>query len=541
MLPRIQPAVVISSVLAIGGAAGVIAHASTLYSPAVVGSLPAQNAFVALLVCTAALESLYGPCGGAQLCAPSARGRAAALCRTWAPRVSALAAAVAAVLYAVGYRLDTAAWSLSLAVALVLGSVGTAKAGGGAEELKTHSYSPLNGPLNTDATVSVLDTEMDESPASSRCADARSCCCAPSDASLPRRALFYCHGVVWGAILVCATLLLGGSGTIAVGWRRFTPRGAFYTVPVNGADVHMHAWCAGPSPNAKPTIFIDCGGGGHSSSDVYGLVDALAAAGRRTCTADPPGTGWTKLSAAEVRSNTVSSWSLDVLAALGETPPYVLVGTMDDAAERIYLSALQSPASVSALIPMQYGPPEMATYATFKGLTEAAATPYAVAQIRARLSLCDVIRSLGVAWGLVGAFVPSSPPHAYEGDFAAKNFLNLMHEGQWDMQCRYLSEQIAQPSTLFSPSLWTSNRTLQSTVPVFALANTPADPCTGGLTGDGCALQRFSVLAARDFMVNMTTMTPRSSFADCGGACDGWLGDGYESNVAWVTAKILAV
>jgi len=213
---------------------------------------------------------------------------------------------------------------------------------------------------------------------------------------------------------------------------------------------------------------------------------------------------------------------------------------MDDAAERIYWSALQSPSSVSALVPMQYAPPEMALYAAFKGLDEAGATPYALSQIRSRRSLCDVIRSIGVAWGFVGAVIPSSPSHSYLGDFAAKNFLNLLHEGQWDMQCRYLSMQIAAPTTLFTPSLWASNRTLQSTVPVFALANSPVDPCAGGLTGDDCAFQQFAERAARDFMQNMTTMTPRSFFEDCSGACDGWLGDGYVTNVAWVTARILA-
>jgi hypothetical protein len=535
---------VLSALLALGGALGVIAHLSSLYTAAVPASLPAQDAFIALLVCVAALESLYAPCGGAQRCAPAARGRAAALCRTFAPRVSACAAFVAAVLFAVGYRLDTAAWSLCLALAFLLGGVGAAAATAdvGAEPQKAHAYSPLAGPLNSpDASVSALDAEPeDAAPPTARCADARSCCCAPGDASLPRRALFYAHGLVWGALLVCATLLVGGSGTIAVGWRRFTPRGSFYTIPVRGAAVRMHAFCAGPTPNAKPTIFIDCGGGGHSSSDVYGLVDALAAAGRRVCTADPPGTGWTRLGALEVRVDTVASWSLDVLSALGETPPFVLVGTMDDAAERIYLSALQSPSSVSALVPMQYAPPEMALYAAFKGLDEAGATPYALSQIRSRRSLCDVIRSLGVAWGLVSAVIPSSPSRAYVGDFAAKNFLNLLHEGQWDMQCRYLSAQIAAPTTLFTPSLWASNRSLQSTVPVFALANSPADPCAGGLAGDACALQRFAVRAARDFMRNMSTMTPRSSFEDCSGACDGWLGDGFVSNVAWVTARILA-
>jgi hypothetical protein len=189
-------------------------------------------------------------------------------------------------------------------------------------------------------------------------------------------------------------------------------------------------------------------------------------------------------------------------------------------------------------VPMQFAPPEMALYAAFKGLTEAGATPHALAQIRSRLSMCDIYRSIGVAWGLVGAFIPSSPSKPYRGDYGAKNFLNLLHEGQWDSQCRYLAAQIADPTLLFAPSLWTRNRTLQSTVPVLALANSPKDPCSGGLVGDDCALQLYAVAAAKDFMRNMTTMSAGGRFRDCGGACDGWLGDGFVSNVDWVVARI---
>jgi hypothetical protein len=83
------------------------------------------------------------------------------------------------------------------------------------------------------------------------------------------------------------SMMLGGAWLQAQGYQMYPPRGRFVDIRVGTGETtrRVHVWCTGPPPNlAQPTIFFDCGGGGHSMSDLWGLQDALNAAGRRVCT-----------------------------------------------------------------------------------------------------------------------------------------------------------------------------------------------------------------------------------------------------------------
>ena len=356
-----------------------------------------------------------------------------------------------------------------------------------------------------------------------------------------RRVLAALHAVVWALACTALILCIGGALTLAVSWRRFPAHGGFYEVEVAGATVRMQAWCQGPPPSAAPTIFLDFGGGGHSSSDVYGLADALVAAGRRVCSADPPGTGWTALGSADTTVLDVGTfWSLPLLAAMGEPGPFVLIGSMDGGASRIYLAALATPAAVAALVPMQYGLGEFINIQAFRGWGDAQAQAYAASTLAGRLALCDAIRFLGTTWGVVGLVVGGAPPPGYTpaDTWAEKNFLNLMHEGQWDLQCRMLADQVRNPEKNFAPDPWTANRSLASHIRVLALDNPPADPCAYSPSPDDCALQHFSTARNSHFMRNMTTMTPGSAYLRCDACPGSWLGAG-DSNLPWITASVI--
>ena len=523
--------------LVIAGAAGAAAHAAALYTPSLAGPPPALDALLALLTAAAAAEALFWR---RPACAPVARGRAAWACRTGAPAAAAATSALAGVLFAVGYRLDAFAWCLALAAAFALVAASAGAAGAAPAPAPAP---PVYSPLSSDApeAFGINGAAADEAaagpPDAAPCAvRAAGCCCAPAGSTRAGHALFIAHAALWGALVATSVGLLGGAATVAIGWRRFPPRGARYSVPAGGATVAMHAWCEGARGGALPTVFLDVGGGGHSSSDVYGLAAALAAGGRRVCSADPPGTGWTRLGAARPAELDAAPWALPLLAAMGEAPPFTLVGTMDGGAARIYAAALSAPDAVAALVPMQYGPPEFAMYADFKRLDAGAAAAYARSTLAGRLALCDLYRSLGVGWGLIGAFIPPAPP-GYMGEWAEKNFLNLEHEGQWDSQCRLLAAQVRDPSLALAPDIWAANRSLAPHVRVLALANSPRDPCAG-LAGDACAFQTFADAASTAFMRDMATMTRGSNFSDCAGACAGWLGDG--TNTAWVVAQMAA-
>jgi hypothetical protein len=312
----------------------------------------------------------------------------------------------------------------------------------------------------------------------------------------------------------------------------------------------VHAWCSGPPHDpARPTIWLDFGGGGHSSSDALGLQFALNAGGRRVCTQDPPGTAWSPLlqPANEVDAGAAARQRA-LIAATGEAGPFVFVGSMDGGAERVYAFALAFPELTAALVPMQYGVAEFEGYAAFKGLapTDPAVLDYAKSQIAARVGACDLIRFLGVQWGLVAAFTPPAPSFVPAGAQEECHFLNLWHEGQWDMQCRLLAAQVADPPTIMAKSLWGVNRSLARAVPVLAVGNFPRDPCAvSGIPAgsDDCAIFRAQMALNEQFMRNMTTMTPGSAFVngcdvDTAPFCKDWAGGG--ATVPFVASSVLA-
>lgn len=289
---------------------------------------------------------------------------------------------------------------------------------------------------------------------------------------------------------------------------------------------------------------------GHSMSDVYGLQEAFISSGRRVCLYDPPGTGWSSQGPAfngdASDSNPVHSRLISALISqMGEPGPFVFIGSMDGGAERIYKMGLERPDLVRALVPMQYGAPEFASTAVYFNYSQAQAEDFAVISLTPRLSFCDIIRFLGVQWGLVGLFVPSDPNFVPKDRQGEKNFLNLFHEGQWDMQCRILSSQVNNPSFALKPSLWSSNRSLSAHIPVLAIDNPGPDPCTGdGAPSpgtDACNIIRLSKTMNTAFMKSMTTMTINSTFVQClqgPAVCLDWLGGG--TTVPFVASTVIA-
>lgn len=190
---------------------------------------------------------------------------------------------------------------------------------------------------------------------------------------------------------------------------------------------------------------------------------------------------------------------------------------------------------------------EFEGYAAFHGLapTNPAVLAYAKAQIASRVAACDVIRFLGVQWGLVAAFTPPSPDFVPAGAQEECHFLNLWHEGQWDQQCRLLAAQVADPATIMARSLWQRNRSLSPAVPVLAVGNFPKDPCAVSsmpAASDDCAIFRLQMALNEALMRNMTTMSPGSVFVngcdvDTAPFCRGWAGGG--ATVPTVAAAIL--
>ena len=536
-----------TSALALAGLLGTSLHASQLLvpTPPPSGGGSSLNVLLASLLAFFAGEALWVQLGGE----PLARGAYARRCRLACTALPLLVVPTLALLFIIGYRLDAAAWCVPLFLALLLPARTQLRwaAEGAAAPLPT----PLSPRLLTEEGGAAAEGPEQPAapPAPASAPAALQQCCCPAGARPLQRAAFFAHSGLWCAAVVTLTLLLGGAGTIAAGWRRYAHRGALYSLP--DIPARVHAWCTGPpAPTTRggaPTIWLEVGGGGHSSSDTYGLQFALNAAGRRVCTSDPPGTAWSPLLASAAPSAAAAAQRMRALmAAMGEPGPFVLVGTMDDGAERIYEFALAYPALVSALVPMQYGIAEFTAKALRSGWDPvgAQAQAYAVAQVRPRLAMCQLITFLGVPWGLMPLLVPRSATFVPADAQDECHFLNLEHEGQWDMQCRYLAAQLSQPRALVAPSAWQSNRSLSASIPVLALANVPRDVCApAGLAGEECAVAALGAALNLDFMRNMTSMSAGSVFLNACAedglpVCKEWLGSG--ASVPFVRDSILA-
>ena len=78
-------------------------------------------------------------------------------------------------------------------------------------------------------------------------------------------------------------------------------RGKFVTVNLEGTDksLKMHYICEGPINDSFPVIWYECcfnyrmdADANHGTFDFYGIQQAFVAKGRRFCTFDKPGVGW---------------------------------------------------------------------------------------------------------------------------------------------------------------------------------------------------------------------------------------------------------
>lgn len=331
--------------------------------------------------------------------------------------------------------------------------------------------------------------------------------------------------------------LLGGAWSQAIGYQTFGPRGQFYPLRLPSGEVDVMAYCVGPRNTSLPTFIFDVGGGGHSSSDIYGLEHALVALGRRVCQYDYPGCGWSGYARGVAQPSILDH----VIQALGEEGPFIFLGTMDGAADRVYEHALSHPDDVVALIAMELGAGEFVLHQQLRQLGDADAREYARQVTRGRQQIGGVIAGVLVQWGLMGALVPVKGTYVPAELEEEMLFLNLRNEMQWTTQYRILVHWASHPEEVLRPSLWLRDRRLSQRIPVLSFLNMPnvTAQCLReslDLGGDACNYRRQEVAANYDFNVAMTNMTPASELVLCDD-CEGFLSGG--GNLQWAVDHIM--
>lgn len=100
------------------------------------------------------------------------------------------------------------------------------------------------------------------------------------------------------------------------------PRGQMVDI---GSGRRMHIICAGPAAGARPTVLLEAGAFGFSA-DWAAVQDKLAAAGLRSCAYDRAGLGFSDPGPAPRDSHAIVDDLEALLAAKGETGPFILCG-----------------------------------------------------------------------------------------------------------------------------------------------------------------------------------------------------------------------
>jgi pimeloyl-ACP methyl ester carboxylesterase len=110
-------------------------------------------------------------------------------------------------------------------------------------------------------------------------------------------------------------------------YRTFLPPGKLVSFEYRGTQITMHMWCRGPQDSGKPTMLTEHGGGSNSvSSD--GVAEVWVAAGRRVCSYDRLGYGWTPSWIQRPKGGVFKSGVVLVklLQAAGEPGPFICIG-----------------------------------------------------------------------------------------------------------------------------------------------------------------------------------------------------------------------
>ena len=84
----------------------------------------------------------------------------------------------------------------------------------------------------------------------------------------------------------------------------------------------------------------------------------------------------------------------------------------------------------------------------------------------ARLAFGNIINFFAVSWGLIVAFAPPSKAYVPQNLAYESIFLNIYNERQWTTNCAYLYTSVVNASDTILPSIWMTNSSLSSAIPV---------------------------------------------------------------------------
>ncbi|CAH1233766.1 Hypp823 [Branchiostoma lanceolatum] len=350
-----------------------------------------------------------------------------------------------------------------------------------------------------------------------------------------KRAGYVLNGCLRALVLLFFGMMLGGAWIQGIGYAQHggsAAPGTFLEVRYGLGTQRFHVWCDGPVNASRPTVWLETGGG-HTLYDLLGIQRGLTRAGWRACAYDKPGMGLSDYGFA----NQDDSYHYPLIQATGERGPFV-VAAWGGGVNLAWEFARTHRENVTSLILMDcYDDDfEFRQERFVRNLTDAEMERKKEEDLRSRVFLHDVIRTVGVQWGLMSIFAGGGadkatfqPPEYYD----AFRFLNSYNEKSWTYQFFGLLDHFRSPYPF-------GNNTVGRDVPLFVMASR-----TNGTAQCIKNRQPLDSQACRDtirrhdyayeYKLGTATYTDQSQVATCQGCT---LGFPVEES-QWTTGEIL--
>ncbi|KAA0158595.1 hypothetical protein FNF31_05346 [Cafeteria roenbergensis] len=375
--------------------------------------------------------------------------------------VSAALSAAAGVCFAIYGRPDMTVWSVVLGIVLLL--VGATYMGCGL------ASSASGVDPDKAATEPFHDAEAAADPP-------RASCCSLS-----------CVGLSWNTcnlvvVLLFIIHLFNGGIVQATGPIAFPPRGSFFDLTLSTGDVQrIHYECVGPKNGTFPVYLADADGS-HGLADFWPLQRNLTAAGRRICTYDAPGLGYSDryYSWQHAEKSTYYRQLIDALGAQGEGSQFIFIA-WGGGAEPVYKFALANPTFVAGFVFLDSFSKDVLYQfeAEYNSWSKARMNEYKSADLNGRVLLFTMIRGLAAPWGLLPIFVSNDPKgYAWPERFAEYSW-NYHVPKTWTAQWFSLLPEFSAEASLTGLGVFDTRLAALQQVPVLSIVSnrSRADTC----------------------------------------------------------------
>ena len=222
-----------------------------------------------------------------------------------------------------------------------------------------------------------------------------------------------CNGLLRVVHVGLLILLCAGSIVAAQVITGYQAPGKVLSVTLaDGRKTTVHVYCHGPDNATLPVIWV-VGSAAHGVVDYYGVQFFLAEGGRRVCTMDCLGFGWSG-DYLKGGANTFAYMN-STIAASGERLPLILVGSGGGASPVVEYASTY-PQNVAGVVFMTAFSPgiEFDDYARVHGLTDDQKNSYRDNELSGRIQSTGLITGVAIPCGLMPVFVSlASVPKDY--------------------------------------------------------------------------------------------------------------------------------